>query len=83
MPVRCAGRAMNELSDFWMTIQHFMGGTWSASGCPPASINRLAVQYGVEDVILSIPTLTNRRKQEIISQISGLGAENTDSAPDQ
>ncbi|HTN62759.1 MAG TPA: polysaccharide biosynthesis protein, partial [Devosia sp.] len=39
----------------------------------PASINSLVVEYGVEEVILSIPTLTSARKQEIIARISGQG----------
>jgi len=40
---------------------------------PPASINSLVAEYGVEEVILSIPTLTSARKQEIIVRISGQG----------
>lgn len=39
----------------------------------PSSIATLVAEYGVEEVILSIPTLTNVRKQEIIARISGQG----------
>ena len=40
---------------------------------PPGIIDSLVAEYGVEEVILSIPTLTNVRKQEIIARISGQG----------
>lgn len=40
---------------------------------PPEAIDSLVAEYGVEEVILSIPTLTNVRKQEIIARISGQG----------
>lgn len=40
---------------------------------PPSSIGSLVAEYGIEEVILSIPTLTNVRKQEIIARISGQG----------
>jgi len=40
---------------------------------PPAAIGMLTEQYGVEEVILSIPTLTAARRREIVASIGGQG----------
>lgn len=40
---------------------------------PPSSLNMLVRQYGVKEVILSIPSLPARRRQEIVAAIGGHG----------
>jgi FlaA1/EpsC-like NDP-sugar epimerase len=40
---------------------------------PPSSVTMLAEQYGVEEVILSIPTLTAARRREIAMVVGGHG----------
>lgn len=39
----------------------------------PAYLPTLREQYGVQEVVLSIPSLTSVRRQEIVAQISGVG----------
>jgi FlaA1/EpsC-like NDP-sugar epimerase len=41
----------------------------------PSYLPTLREQYGVQEVILSIPSLTAERRQEIVAQISGLGVK--------
>lgn len=42
---------------------------------PPSAVPMLAEQYGVEEVILSIPTLTAARRREIVTAIGGHGVK--------
>lgn len=42
---------------------------------PPSAIGMLAEQYGVEEVILSIPTLPAARRREIVASIGGQGVK--------
>jgi len=41
----------------------------------PSHFEQLVEQYGVDEVIISIPSLTSKRKQEIIAQVSGQGVK--------
>jgi FlaA1/EpsC-like NDP-sugar epimerase len=41
----------------------------------PSHLSSLHEQYGVQEVILSIPSLTSARRQEIVAKISGLGVK--------
>lgn len=41
----------------------------------PSSFKMLVDQYGVEEVILSIPSLATKRRQEIVAAIGGHGAK--------
>lgn len=40
---------------------------------PPSAVQMLAEQYGVVEVILSIPTLTATRRREIVTAMGGFG----------
>ncbi|MBN9332112.1 nucleoside-diphosphate sugar epimerase/dehydratase [Devosia sp.] len=42
---------------------------------PPSAVSMLTAQYGLEEVILSIPTLTATRRREIVSAIGGQGVK--------
>lgn len=42
---------------------------------PPSAVPMLTAQYGVEEVILSIPTLSAGRRREIVSAIGGHGVK--------
>jgi FlaA1/EpsC-like NDP-sugar epimerase len=42
---------------------------------PPSQLPTLIEQYGVEEVILSIPSLSVARRQEIVADISGRGVK--------
>lgn len=42
---------------------------------PPSAVAMLAEQYGLEEVILSIPTLSAARRREIVASIGGQGVK--------
>ncbi|MBE7734529.1 polysaccharide biosynthesis protein [Devosia sp. CC-YST696] len=42
---------------------------------PPSAVPMLAAQYGVEEIILSIPTLKAARQREIVASIGGQGVK--------
>lgn len=42
---------------------------------PPSHFERLVNQHGVDEVILSIPSLASQRKKEIIAQVAGHGVK--------
>ncbi|KQN74817.1 nucleoside-diphosphate sugar epimerase/dehydratase [Devosia sp. Leaf64] len=42
---------------------------------PLSHFERLVEQHGIDEVILSIPSLTSQRKQEIIARVSGQGVK--------
>jgi FlaA1/EpsC-like NDP-sugar epimerase len=41
----------------------------------PTSIRMLVEQYGIQEIILSMPSLTTKRRQEIVAAIGGHGAK--------
>jgi FlaA1/EpsC-like NDP-sugar epimerase len=42
---------------------------------PPSHFERLVGQYGIDEVILSIPKLASQKKREIIARVSGQGVK--------